>query len=130
MKRNDSQDKVFSKGLSSLLAVGREDGRIEILDLETGELLRHFGAHAGAIYDIAFHPEGARLASASVDTSIRIWDHEEGLEVLRLEGHESYVRGIAFSPDGRDLASASGDNSIRIWSTRTERERTEGSTGD
>ncbi len=73
--------------------------------------------HVNWVFDLAFHPGGARLASASGDGTVRLWNLKGGQEVLALHGHRARVHGVAFSPDGTSLASVSGDGVVRIWET-------------
>ena len=72
----------------------------------------------GSISEIAYSPDGARLAVAS---SIGIWlyDTQTYQEIALLTGHTSWVGSVSFSPDGRTLASGSWDNTIRLWDVET-----------
>ena len=70
--------------------------------------------HNGSVYEVAFSPDGSRLATGSDDSTARIWDAETGKELQRLE-HDSSVNALAFSPDGSRLATGSDDSTARIW---------------
>ena len=74
----------------------------------------------GHINEIAYSPDGTRLAVAS---SIGIWIYDAGTgeEIDLLTGHTSSVRSVAFSPDGTTLASGSDDETIRLWEANTGR---------
>ena len=98
------------------LASGLSDGTIRIWDAQTDELLRTFMGHASGVKNIAFHPDGKRLASSGrLDGTIRIWDADTGELLHALTGHTGWIHNFSFSPDGKTLASASHDETIRIW---------------
>jgi WD40 repeat protein len=67
------------------------------------------------LQDVAVSPDGALIATASIDHSIRLWNCATGdcLEVL--EGHHGTVTAVRFLAEGSVLASASMDKTIRLW---------------
>ena len=68
----------------------------------------------GTISEIAYSPDGARLAVAS---SIGVWlyDARTDEEFKLLSGHTGEVLSVSFSPDGSTLASGSWDGTMLLW---------------
>jgi hypothetical protein len=74
--------------------------------------------HQGVVTDVAFSPDGRRLASASQDRTVKVWDLRSEQEALTLQGHTDTVYSVAWSPDGTRLASASSDRTVKVWDVR------------
>ena len=71
----------------------------------------------GSINEIAYSPDGTRLAVAS---SIGIWmyDTQTG-EALDLLAPNTGVESVSFSPDGEILATGNWDSNVRLWHATT-----------
>jgi len=79
--------------------------------------------HSGAVFSVAFSPDGQTLASGNPDKTIKLWDAKTGRELRTLTGHSGWVECVAFSPDGQTLASSgSRDHTIKLWDVKTGRE--------
>jgi WD40 repeat protein len=100
-----------------------ESGGLALWDLEAslasgaGQALSSDTGEYSNITNMAFSPDGSRLATSSQDATAKIWTlSPEGVqESLSLAGHTGMVYGLAFSPDGRSLATGSNDGTARIW---------------
>ena len=74
------------------------------------------------VRDIAFAPDGTRLATAGDDGILRMWTVPSGRPLFELAGHDEALQGAAFSPDGRLLVTASDDATARVWDLRRRRQ--------
>jgi WD domain, G-beta repeat len=72
---------------------------------------------------LAFSPDGALVATGSMDWTARIWDARDGALRTTLTCEES-VYTVAFSPEGTLLATVCADRAIWIWDLATATART------
>jgi WD40 repeat protein len=76
--------------------------------------------HEGSVWNVAWSPDGLRLATVSQDRTVRIWSAQSGHELLVLGVHDGQAECVAWSPDGRHVATGSRDNTARIWAATTD----------
>jgi WD40 repeat protein len=88
----------------------------------TGKEQRSFEIHTTRILDLAFAPDGNRIALACDDGTVRFCDVARSVEVGIIPGHRQGVQSVAFDSDGRRLASVSRDGSIKVWDTTAREE--------
>jgi WD40 repeat protein len=87
-----------------------------------GVALRGHGPR-GAIWSLAFSPDGRALIASGADGTIRVWGWSSGPLRAVLPGHGREVRAVAFRRDGQVLATAGGETA-RLWEAATGRELT------
>jgi hypothetical protein len=90
-------------------------GDIRVFDFTTGRLVKRLQGHEGPIYDLAFSPDGTRLASAAGDARAFIWTMPDGAIAHCLEGHDGSVSRIAFADNGPTVTGGA-DGTLRLWS--------------
>lgn len=100
-----------------ILAVGGEDGVIQLWNVGDGRLLRELAASAGAssVNTLAFSPDGRLLASGLKSGAIQLWSVADGSLLTPLQGHQRAVQSLSFSANGQLLASGSDDKTVRLW---------------
>jgi WD40 repeat protein len=97
------------------------EGAIQLWELPSGRAIAELEGHNSFVWNVAFSPNGDRLASASADNTIILWDLETGQPIgQQLTNHGGPVRRLDFSPDGSLLASGGFDNLVFLWDVETE----------
>jgi eukaryotic-like serine/threonine-protein kinase len=69
---------------------------------------------------VAYSPDGARLATDGNDNTVQLRDPKTGRILVTLQGdtREAFGR-IVFSPDGHRVAAACQDKSVKVWEIAT-----------
>src|SRR5260221_105640 len=74
-----------------------------------------YRGHSAGVMEVAWSPDGTRLASASNDGTAQVWGAANGGHVYTYRRHAGRVNAVAWSPDGTRLASASNDSTMQVW---------------
>jgi hypothetical protein len=99
---------------SALLTCG-QNSQVLIWETAGWQEVGKLGDHAGAVFDLAFAPDGHTLATACHDHKVRLWEVATWQKRKQFEGHRGLVYRTAFSPNGRTVASGSSDGEVLLW---------------
>ena len=108
------------RGDGKALAVGGQQGWVQLFDMSSRSVLRKFTTHTRAVRAVRFSPhDHATLCSGSDDATVRLWDVAAGACARRHDGHADYVRSVAGHPSSADVwASGSYDHTVKLWDAR------------
>jgi WD40 repeat protein len=81
--------------------------------------VKKLAGHTDVVYDFAWSPNSARIATASFDKQVRIWDAAAGATTQTIKDHSDVVYAVAFSPDGAFIVSGGKDKSVKLFKTDT-----------
>jgi WD40 repeat protein len=87
---------------------------LTLWDLTTGEQRWSIVAHDDSVVEVAFDPNGQRIASASFDKTVKLWNATNGEPIFTFRGHIARVTCVAFNQDGRRVACGGDDGTLRI----------------
>lgn len=111
-----SRSLAFNPRLDILAAAGLESAAL--IDVRSGGILHQLFDSDGYVYDVAFDPVGAVVATASRNSLVELWDVADGRRIMSLVGHDGPVITVAFAPGGRHLVSGGNDRTIKVWDRR------------
>ena len=94
-------------------------GEVKLLNSQSGEVRHAFGPWPDAALDLAFSPDGTKLAVAGADRTVRIFDVTTGNEDLLIEAHADWVTAVAWSADGARIATGSRDKTAKVFDAKT-----------
>jgi WD40 repeat protein len=90
-------------------------------NLATGEEVWRYTDCIGPAFQVAFSPDGKRLAVGANENGVYLLDAQTGRKVHELRGAAGGDQDVAFSPDGRRLLSC-GDEMMNLWDLETGKE--------
>ncbi len=90
----------------NFLFASNADGKIYVIDAETGKLVTFLRNHLSDVNDVAVSPDQNYLASASTDRSIIIWNCNTLEPVRRLYSRAFSITSMDISKDGKKLVFA------------------------
>lgn len=94
---------------------------VEILDSQSGDVLRVLSANADSIASVSWSPDGTLVAVGTTDGAVHLWDVGSGSNnpLASLPAHSGAVNALAWKQEGQNLITAGEDGKIKIWEPRT-----------
>lgn len=97
--------------------IGRMDGRMSRMELESGEC-QDFLGHTGRLLAVVCSPDGRRALTGAADGTLRLWDLQHGAELRTLDYRGGRYRVAASMDINRDEtvgATAAFTGEILLW---------------
>ncbi len=103
---------------------GEVGGRIDVIDLKTGKIVREIKLDTECGSTLALSPDGRVLAlsnslresvQGSRGSDVKLIEFATGEPIAAFRGHHSGVFSFEFTPDGRILYSGGCDSTILKW---------------
>jgi len=101
------------------LAIGggtpHQDGAVQILNIESGEVTATLDEPSEVVYCLALSPDGKMLAAGGADNRAHVWNVADNKLLKTIDVHNGWVLDVAFSPDGKMLVTAGADRTAIVW---------------
>lgn len=97
-----------------------ELGELKSVDLKAlDHPQRTYFRTTGVVFDLAFSPDGKRLAACAADSSLRIFETDTGKQLVMARKHSDWVTGLAWHPNGSRILTASRDKTVKLCDAAT-----------
>jgi len=103
---------------------GGADNLVRIVDAQSIEDVAFLPGHAGAVFALAFSPDGKTLASGGRDGQLRLWNTTAWQEMAVMAHHQvdldPGVQAVEFNASGSLLYSAGARGRVIVWEAAIE----------
>ncbi|MGK5093936.1 hypothetical protein WDW89_18225 [Deltaproteobacteria bacterium TL4] len=114
--KDDSSTALAVDSKKSWLALGREEGSIEVYDLQSKKQVLKLDSKFNVPWTmLKFSQDGQGLLSGNPKGEVALWNLNSGTLESLFKGHTEAVQSLAFHPKGRIVSTGSSDGSIKFW---------------
>ncbi|MEN8173070.1 MAG: BMP family ABC transporter substrate-binding protein [Chloroflexota bacterium] len=106
---------VIKFGPHQTIAASLMEKSVQIWNYTDGKPLFELIGHDAEVNDIAYSPDGTRIATASDDFHSKVWETSSGQELASWSSLGGNVKSIAFSANGQMIASGDFKGKVRVW---------------
>lgn len=99
-----------------VLALATSESEIRIYNAGNWKDYTTISTNVGSVLDVAFSPDGRKLAYSGSDGSVII-EHLDTKEELNNWEHADYIRALDWSPNGKLLAAGGDENTLFVYNT-------------
>jgi WD40 repeat protein len=97
-----------------IIASGDRDGLIQTWSMDTWEESIPYSGHTKAILDLAFSPDGSKLAAVGLDETLIQWQTNSA-NPTPMRVSVTGVTSVAYSTDSSKIITGGNDFKINIW---------------
>ncbi len=101
------------------LAVGTNNGKVELWDIKSFELVKTFPVTKWSIYAVALSPDGKMLGSCAADGTIQLWDIASEKMLYSLGQKDDRMISMDFSDDSKFIAALNRRGKTSVWDVST-----------
>lgn len=100
-----------------VIVTGSEDKSVSLWSVPGGRKLISLGGATAQVWDVAFSPDGKKVAAANGWDSgqVLVWNAGNGTRLLTLTDKTEVFYSVAFSPDGKFLATGDRKGRVTLW---------------
>lgn len=103
------------------IAVALDGGRVELLDLQTGKLLRTIREGLPNVTTLAFSTQDETIICGLATGNLEFYPLKGADLSITLSAHTMTISSIDINPSGRLLALGSHDRSASVWDLKSQR---------
>ena len=116
--RHPTRDQILIGGAERIPYLYTMDRSASMKIADDSTLIRKFETQDGAIFALAFSPDGSRIAVAGAADEVAVYQTETGERTATCKGQKG-TYAVAFSPDGAQLATGGFDGKVRICDAKS-----------